>query len=199
MRLTTTTTALMMLGSIILSNISLAQTESYYRPASTGKLRSLVLSDQQDSKVPPIVQEPGKNLLDVPRAPVTNQQQLNQPALEVQSNAQFIDEEAYKRSKDWCKIKSTPDRIFGCSPRGICVGGWFDFGYHTNSNGLFNRHPNDVVLQQGYVHIEKFAERTGGIDWGFRFDAMYGVDGPDLQANGNSPAGAPDDWDTGFD
>lgn len=81
----------------------------------------------------------------------------------------------------------------------IQLGGWASFGYHDGpGNGLFNNHPNRLNAHQIWFFAERAAEREMcQIDWGFRFDAVYGVDGADTQAFGN-PAGS---WDfaNGFD
>jgi hypothetical protein len=80
---------------------------------------------------------------------------------------------------------------------GIDVGGWFQFGYHTEDNLLFNTLPNEVQLQQGWVFAEKVADSSNGTDWGFRVDMMYGTDASDAQSFGNNKAV----WDfkNGFD
>ena len=85
-------------------------------------------------------------------------------------------------------------------PCGSCidVGGWFSMGYHDEGNGLFNNHPNDFVLHQAWLYVEK-AAKTGECcwDWGARFDVLYGVDAQNTQAFGNDPG----EWDfqNGFD
>lgn len=71
-------------------------------------------------------------------------------------------------------------------------------GYHDNANGMFNDHPDRLNLHQGWVYFEKEADGSDCCpDWGFRFDAMYGVDAADTQAFGNDPG----EWDyqNGFD
>ena len=74
----------------------------------------------------------------------------------------------------------------------INVGMWTQMGYHDEGNGLTNNHPDRLNLHQQYIYIEKEAHSDGCCwDWGFRFDAMYGVDGDRMQAFG-SDAG---DWD----
>lgn len=78
------------------------------------------------------------------------------------------------------------------------VGGWFQAGYHSESNGLFNNRPDELNLQQSWLYIEKTANPTCcNLDWGFRADIMYGTDGTDTQAFGNEPG----KWDflNGFD
>ena len=68
------------------------------------------------------------------------------------------------------------------------VGGWFQGGYHTASNDLFNSAPDDFNLHQGWLFVERVAEPTnGGLGFGFRFDGMYGIDANDTQAFGNNP------------
>ena len=192
-----------LLTVVVLSNLSFAQQNSYFQTNSSGKLKSFRIDGHQEVQqdgVSVVVQDAPKNeLLDVPAPPNTQVEKPKQPSLEVKSNAEFIDDRCYKKNNNWCSIKCTPDRIFGCTPGGVCVGGWFNLGYHSNSNGLFNQHPNHLFLHQGYAHVEKFAQRGNGFDWGFRFDVIYGVDGQDLQATRNSPQGAPDDWDNSFD
>ncbi len=96
----------------------------------------------------------------------------------------------------WCNL-GEEYRLIGTMDRGIDVGGWFQFGYHNKRNGLFNNHPNAFNLHQGWIYAEKLADGSCGLDWGFRVDAMYGVDGADTQAFGNDPG----EWDfrNGFD
>lgn len=81
-----------------------------------------------------------------------------------------------------------PRTLFGngCSDRCLNIGGWFAMGIHTKSNDLFNSAPDSFDLSQGWMFVEKEANSTcGELAFGFRFDAMYGVDGPDTQAFGN--------------
>jgi hypothetical protein len=84
----------------------------------------------------------------------------------------------------------------------ITFGGWIQMGYHSgvspaaqarNDAGSFNNHPHRVNLHQGWLYAEKVADGSEGLDWGFRMDAMYGVDASDTQSFGN-PAGR---WDNG--
>ena len=67
------------------------------------------------------------------------------------------------------------------------VGGWMQGGYHNRPTGLFNSHPHKFNAQQMWLYAGKEADGSKGFDWGFRIDAMYGVDGPDTQAFGNPP------------
>lgn len=86
----------------------------------------------------------------------------------------------------------------------INFGGWVQLGYHngvtpaasTRNDGLaFNNHPNRLNLHQGWLFAEKTADGSNGVDWGFRIDAMYGVDAGDTSSFGN-PTGS---WDNGGD
>jgi len=96
--------------------------------------------------------------------------------------------------------------LFGGDDEGgeITFGGWVQMGYHNNitpaaaarNDGFaFNNHPHRLNLHQGWLYAEKVADGANGLDWGFRVDAMYGVDASDTQAFGN-PAGS---WDFGGD
>jgi len=76
-------------------------------------------------------------------------------------------------------------------------GGWFQLGYTSRSTGLFNDQPSKINNHQSWLYFEKEADGSEGFDWGFRFDAMYGIDGPDTQAFGNNPGNW--DFDNGFD
>lgn len=80
---------------------------------------------------------------------------------------------------------------------GINVGGWLSFGYTSRSTGMFNDQPDQINLHQTWLYAEKVADGSEGLDWGFRFDAMYGTDAGDTQAFGNNPGKW--DFDNGFD
>jgi hypothetical protein len=86
----------------------------------------------------------------------------------------------------------------------IDFGGWVQFGYTSNSTGLFNSNGrknnqelNGFNNHQTWLYLEKSLDTEGGFDWGGRFDAMYGIDAGDTQSFGNST----DKWDfeNGFD
>ena len=65
-------------------------------------------------------------------------------------------------------------------------------GYHNRNNGLFNSHSENFHLHQAWLYAERVAEsECCNLDWGFRVDAMYGVDAQDTQAFGNNPG----EWD----
>ncbi|GAB4149644.1 MAG: hypothetical protein Tsb009_24000 [Planctomycetaceae bacterium] len=80
---------------------------------------------------------------------------------------------------------------------GITIGGWSQWGYHSQSNGLFNNHDGNYNLHQQWFYAEKLANGKNGFDWGFRADVMYGVDAADTQAFGNNPGRW--DFQNGFD
>ncbi|MCA9214131.1 MAG: porin [Planctomycetales bacterium] len=85
---------------------------------------------------------------------------------------------------------SLSDSLLGsCSP--WTIGGWVQAGHHNKANNgnlpAFNNHPTNFNLHQGWFFVEKAAAPTNGdIDWGLRADIMYGVDGADTQAFGNT-------------
>ena len=85
--------------------------------------------------------------------------------------------------------------IHGDCPPCINVGGWFQAGYHTQGNDLFNSRPDQLALHQGWLFAEKAASSDS--PFGFRADVMYGIDADDTQAFGN-PLGSWD-FDNGFD
>ncbi|MCA9263989.1 MAG: porin [Planctomycetales bacterium] len=73
------------------------------------------------------------------------------------------------------------------------VGGWAQFGRHGHSNGLFNSHPHNYNLHQGWLYVDKAASTEEHlIGFGGRMDLMYGVDAADTQAFGGLG------WDTGW-
>lgn len=83
-----------------------------------------------------------------------------------------------------------------CSP--ISIGGWTQLGYHSDSTAFtpntalsFNNRPGELNLHQQWLYAEKVADGSNGLDWGFRADMMYGIDGADTQAFGNPPGS----WD----
>lgn len=81
----------------------------------------------------------------------------------------------------------------GLADKGIVFGGWADIGYSSNPDLSFTSPAEDdnVNLSQLYMFVKKEADGSKGVDWGFRFDALYGTDGDDAQAFGN-PGGR---WD----
>jgi len=93
-----------------------------------------------------------------------------------------------------------PWQLFGTTDKGVELGGWTQFGYDSDPDGLFTApgQQDRLNLNQLWFYMEKAAHGDcGEWDLGFRVDAMYGTDSGDTQAFGN-PAGS---WDfqNGFD
>jgi len=96
----------------------------------------------------------------------------------------------------WCNI-GEPWKL--SKEDGFDYGGWIDLGWQNAPDGAFTQ-PNEADkfnLNQLYVYALKAADGSEGWDWGYRFDAMYGVDGNDAQAFGNDPGVW--DFQNGFD
>lgn len=89
-----------------------------------------------------------------------------------------------------------------CTLKGLLVGddcaidfgGWTQIGYHNNptplgrafdDGGSFNNVPDQVNLHQQWFWAEKAADGSRGLDFGFRFDAMYGTDASKTNSFGN--------------
>ncbi|MFN0053513.1 MAG: outer membrane beta-barrel protein [Planctomycetales bacterium] len=80
------------------------------------------------------------------------------------------------------------------------------WGYQNAPDGSFDGHGpflsqqgwGQFNLNQQYLYIEKIANGKDGLDWGVRFDVMYGTQGFEGQSFGNIDAGH---WDylNGFD
>ncbi len=103
-------------------------------------------------------------------------------------------------SGGWCDLGDPfklSDMLFDEEHSGPTIGGWMQWGYHSEGNGLFNSHPNNVNLHQSWIYVEQEVDGSEGLDWGYRFDFVYGVDAPDTQSFGNTPGR----WDfrNGFD
>ena len=73
-------------------------------------------------------------------------------------------------------------------------GGWTQLGYHTDNTRLsidfndgraFNDVPDQLNLQQQWMWFEKVADGRHGLDFGFRFDVLYGTDAQKTQSFGN--------------
>src|SRR5690606_9097025 len=47
------------------------------------------------------------------------------------------------------------------------IGGWSSFGYHDKSTGMFNSHPDQLVSHQNNLFLERVADGSEGIDFGF--------------------------------
>lgn len=79
----------------------------------------------------------------------------------------------------------------------VDVGGWTSFGYHSQSNGLFNDRPDKLNLHQSWLYLEREANPNKGLDWGFRADILYGIDAANTQSFGNNPGSF--DFQNGWD
>ncbi len=79
-------------------------------------------------------------------------------------------------------------------------GGWVQVGWQDRNDGAFTgngffqnqKEFGNVNLNQLYTYVAKTANGENGLDWGFRVDMMYGVDGNEAQAFGNI---RPNKWD----
>jgi len=91
---------------------------------------------------------------------------------------------------DSCDL-GEPLELFGDSKGVDHLGGWVQLGYHSNSNGLFNNHDSQFGLHQLWMYLEREADGSDGLGWGYRADVVYGLDGADTQAFGNNPG----NWD----
>ncbi len=82
-----------------------------------------------------------------------------------------------------------PLEIYPEDCRGIKIGGWTQIGYHSDNSIAdgFNQYEDHVALHQQWLYAEKAADGSCGWDWGFRVDAMYGIDANNTQAFGNRP------------
>lgn len=155
--------------------------------------------------LPPILPANNRGLMqdekqgdpDIPNPPQTGDanQQIG-PPLQVQSNAATQPDHCYEQS--WCNL-GCPKRLFCPTANGTEIGGWLNTGYHSDNNGLFNSHDDRSHMQQAWLFAERRARSCCGLDIGYRFDAVYGVDGQNLQAFGNPPAGTPANWDNSWD
>ncbi len=135
---------------------------------------------------------------DVPAPPAFGGQQPVGPALQVRSNAATMPDECYERAS-WCQL-GEPIRVFGTTPRGLEVGGWWQSGYHSDNDGLWNNRDDEFNLHQLWLFAEKKAPRCcDKLGFGFRTDIVYGVDAQNMQAFGNPPANAPVGWDNEWD
>lgn len=102
----------------------------------------------------------------------------------------------------WCNI-GEPWKL--SKVEGFDWGGWIQMGYQNKPDGSFTgngpflnqKEWGKFNLNQLYLYTAKVADGSKGVDWGFRFDAMYGVDGNEAQSFGNAPG----NWDyvNGFD
>ncbi len=92
---------------------------------------------------------------------------------------------------------------------GFELGGYSQWGYQNNPDGAFTgngpflnqREWDKFNLNQQYLYVGKVADGSQGLDWGFRADIFYGVDGNEGQSFGNINPGHYDylnGWDHGI-
>lgn len=137
----------------------------------------------------------------VPTAPSTGdvyQSIVPEPALDVQSNATAEPNYCFRSKPQWCDL-SCPKRLFNRPIAGFEIGGFSQFGYHNRDILPFNNRRGTFNPHQNWIYFDNNNAQIGGLAARYRFDAVYGVDAPELQAVGNSPTGAPDGWDNDFD
>ncbi len=80
---------------------------------------------------------------------------------------------------------------------GYVMGGFTQFGYQSAPDGAFagngpfvnQKEYKTFGLNQQYLYFGKVADGSEGLDWGFRADAIFGLDGNEGQAFGNVNAG----------
>lgn len=153
------------------------------RKSAPNRIISVQTPQDQDSTV------------DVPDAPaVDTQSDPTGRPLAVPSNAATMPDEYYRRS--WCNLG---DPVYFVDRPTLRIGGWDQVGWHTQDNGLFNNRKNELNLHQSWGFIEKDFVTAYGTNVKFRGDLMYGIDSHRLQAFGNEPFGAPQDWDNTWD
>ena len=81
--------------------------------------------------------------------------------------------------------------------KGWIFGGFIQNGYQNKPDGAFagngpfvnQREYGRFGLNQAYLFAGKVADGSKGLDWGFRTDVMFGLDGNEGQAFGNVNAG----------
>jgi Putative beta-barrel porin-2, OmpL-like. bbp2 len=134
---------------------------------------------------------------EAPQNPLSNPQD-RRPPLNTTSNATDPDYGNQQRPSSWCRIGEI-ERIFGTTRRGANVGGFVQAGYHDFNLPYMNTRSDRVNVHQVWGFIDRPAERTSAWSFGYRVDAIYGLDGQEIQSIGNPPAGAPSGWDNGWD
>ncbi len=103
-----------------------------------------------------------------------------------------------KKEEPWSIVSLFDDDAGGnwMKDNGYIMGGWLAAGYSNHPDGSFTgngpfvnqREFASFNLNQGYLFFGKVADGVkNGVDWGFRADINYGVDGNDMQAFGNNP------------
>jgi len=97
--------------------------------------------------------------------------------------------------------------MLGMEDSGWDIGGWTQMGYSDDQVPLSTtrgdlRSFNDVQdlfrIQQQWFYIGKEADGSNGLDWGFRFDSIYGTDAQKTQAFSNPTGSFDEGWDNGI-
>ena len=96
-----------------------------------------------------------------------------------------------------CEESNDPWKLFSEPVGGVDIGGWTQWGYTSESTGMFNDIPDRFNNHQSWIYAEKVADGSNGWDWGARADLMYGTDSYDTQAFGNNPGRW--DYENGWD
>jgi hypothetical protein len=136
---------------------------------------------------------------DVPAAPATpvNPAEKQVP-LSVQSNA--IHQQGYSNYSLQCTDTWAPRSYFNNLPGGLKFGGFSQAGYFSDPTfGGYNFGVDDRIRShQNWFYLAKEAQAGCRWDYGFRADAVYGIDAPFFQAFGNpGPSGFDNGWDYG--
>ena len=79
----------------------------------------------------------------------------------------------------------------------LVIGGWSQWGYHNDNDGVFNTHPDLFQAQQQALYAGWTADGSDGLGLGGRVDVMYGTDASNTQSFGNPPASF--DYQHGWD
>ncbi len=69
----------------------------------------------------------------------------------------------------------------------LVIGGWSQWGYHNDNDGVFNTYPDHFQAQQQWLYAGWTADGSDGIGLGGRVDVLYGTDASNTQAFGNPP------------
>ena len=88
---------------------------------------------------------------------------------------------------------------------GSTMGGWVSGGIYSNAHGRrgvggngplgFRDLAGEGALNQAWFFAGREADGQCGLDWGYRVDYVFGIDGPDTQAFGQN-SGYDTDWDS---
>ncbi len=141
----------------------------------------------------------------VPQVPAADTQTgvyesvVSDPALSVQSNANDTSPNYCYRDcrPQWCNL-GCQKRLFPRPIAGFDVQGFAQFGYHNRDILPFNNRRRQFSPHQVWLSADK-TEFIRGLPLRWRADAVYGLDAQEFQAIGNTPNGAPEDWDNEFD